>query len=81
MTPFRAIAQTMRRGPMESTVILALWAAATVLVVWLAAASLVRTRWARRAARATGETRSDVPEPTPEELMEARSMGLLPPER
>ena len=52
--------------------ILAVWGAASVFVLWLALVSVVRKRTAKPSVA------PDYPAPTPEELMEAQSLGLVP---
>lgn len=59
---------------MELSLILAAAFAALVFVAWVALATLAQKRWAERSAMAS----TQLPEPTPEELMEARSLGLIP---
>ena len=68
---------------MNESVILALWGAASVFVLWVALASIARERWARRTAPATptGPVAAEefVPDPTPEEILQAQALGLIPP--
>jgi len=55
----------------------AVWAALSVFVVWVAAVRGT-SRWlARRRVAQSLETQ--VPEPTPEEILEAQRLGLIPP--
>lgn len=75
MTPFRASSQ--KEGLMEQSVALALAGAAAVFAAWLAVASVVRRWWARR--QIAQAVRSNVPDPTPEEIREAQELGLIPP--
>jgi hypothetical protein len=68
------------RASMNPTgvVILALWASASVFVVWLALVSTVRKRMASRSQPGAA---LQLEAPTPQELMEAQSLGLIRPER
>lgn len=56
--------------------ILAAWGAATVFVGWLALVSVVRQR--RERETLTASIQSNVPDATPEEILEAQALGLIP---
>lgn len=77
MTPFRAAAQKEGDQVDPQVLIVALWGAASVFVAWLALASLARRWWARR--QLAQSVQMNVPDPTPEEILEAQALGLIPP--
>jgi hypothetical protein len=58
--------------------VLAIWGAASVFVLWLALVSIVRRHWQRRQEAQWAQAVQNVPEPTPEEILEAQALGLLP---
>lgn len=65
------------------SVVVALWGAVSVFVLWVALTSVLRRRWAQR-SRSAAPSGQSVPDPwaeaTPEEILEAQSIGLLPAE-
>lgn len=63
---------------MVEPLILALWGAVSVFVLWLALVSVVRKRMA--ASTPAVAMAAEVPEPTAEELHQARSLGLYVPD-
>lgn len=56
-------------------VIFAAWVAVSVFVVWVLVSRSAIHWWERRSAKASA---TELPPPTPEELMEAQSLGLMP---
>ena len=76
MTPFRAAQEEDDLSEMQVLVVATAGSAAT-FVVWLALISVALKRWERR--RVVRSVRSNVPDPTPEEILEAQSLGLMMP--
>ena len=66
------------------TLLLAVWGAASVFVLWLALVSVVRRHpisFRKEASRVDPLPDRVVPEPTPEEILEAQALGLIHPAR